>query len=338
LEEGFQGNAPQNGSPRGQRAKTSRGVGQRPQVARTPTWPALLADHRLGVADTPDDECAIYSITSMKDPRVVEIEFLAELDQNSVGSIVPWDYVKKLGVSPRFFRDMILSLFWDGCLEGTDSIMAPHDSNPDRLHPTTWGIHQRQLSLASLLQNTTFSAYINHKGRIRLWNLRDQLQKTRTKEKFGILWDRRDWTTEVTVGLAMLKDDAPSSVIFADVDGFKPVNDKLGHAVGDDVLRMIFDTVATLTKGMGETYGWGGDEVVVFLPGVDAETAGKRANAIEAQVAQQCAAHPALSKAALLVTISVGCYSFTGRESADAIASKADERMFEAKRAKKAGR
>jgi diguanylate cyclase (GGDEF)-like protein len=274
----------------------------------------------------------------MKDPRVVEIEFLAELDRNSVSSIVPWDYEKKLGVSTRFFRDMILSLFWDGCLEGTDSIMAPHDSNPGRLHPTTWGVHERQQSLASLLKNTTFPAYINHKGRVRLWDLRDQLQKTRTKEKFGILWDRRDWTTEVTVGLAMLKNDAPSSVIFADVDGFKPVNDTLGHAVGDDVLRMIFDTVATLTKGVGEAYGWGGDEVVVFLPGVDAETAGERANAIEAQVAHQCVAHPALSKAGLVVTISVGRYSFTGRESPDAIAQRADELMFKAKRAKNAGR
>jgi diguanylate cyclase (GGDEF)-like protein len=274
----------------------------------------------------------------MRDPRVVEIEFLSDREEDPHKRVSADEYATKLGVSKKFFVDMVFSLFRDGCLEGAAQVTVPEHTF-ESLDQLGW--HPRFQAVKQLLSpSASCPAYISHNGRVRMWNLRDQLQKTRIKDKFGILWEGRHLGPDVTVRLATLGKDAPSSLLFADVDGFKPVNDTLGHDVGDDVLKMIFDTVDNLTKTIGgEAYRWGnGDEVVVFLPGVGEGASQTIATAIEENVAEECAAHPALKTKGLVVTISVGLYSFTGRESADAIVKKADKLMYEAKKVKKAGR
>src|SRR5262245_27425818 len=120
----------------------------------------------------------------MRDPRVVEIEFLADLELHNVGTIVTSDYEKKLGVSGRFFKDMVLNLFNEGCLEGSSSIgPRPEIYGDSRDEVLQVGQRVRHRSIGDLLGRSRFSAYINHKGRVRLWNLRDQLQKARAKEK-----------------------------------------------------------------------------------------------------------------------------------------------------------
>jgi diguanylate cyclase (GGDEF)-like protein len=50
-----------------------------------------------------------------------------------------------------------------------------------------------------------------------------------------------------------------------DLDHFKPVNDRFGHDVGDDVLKIFFQSVVRLVSpAKGEVYAWGGDEVVAL--------------------------------------------------------------------------
>src|SRR6185437_8222587 len=121
---------------------------------------------------------------AMKDPRVVEIEFLADLDQNQPPSITASGYVAKLGVSEGFVKDLIWALFRDGCLEGQNEV-RPETATVSK----HWGSWHREQSVTGLLRGQAFVAYINHRGRVRLWQLRDDVQKARIKEKFGIIWD-----------------------------------------------------------------------------------------------------------------------------------------------------
>jgi diguanylate cyclase (GGDEF)-like protein len=264
----------------------------------------------------------------MKDPRVVEIEFLSGLENNPPSSVAPWEWEESLGVSRQFFLDMVYGLFLDRCLEGVSSILPPAPTNPYGGTFERWGDFQRNNAVASLLQHTSFAAYVNHKGRVRLWQLRDEVQKARTKEKFGILYDRQPFESDVTIDLAMKDQTRSSAVLFMDLDHFKSVNDNVSHAVGDDILRIFFQTVLKLTAGRGVVYGWGGDEVVVFLKEIDPQAAEALVDVIKKTVADDCSAQPDVAAKNLAITVSCGTYVFKGRESPAAIVDAADKLMY----------
>jgi diguanylate cyclase (GGDEF)-like protein/PAS domain S-box-containing protein len=57
-------------------------------------------------------------------------------------------------------------------------------------------------------------------------------------------------------------------VLFLDVDHFKDVNDTYGHRVGDEVLRMVGQSIAGALRHDDAAIRWGGEEFVVLLPGV----------------------------------------------------------------------
>jgi diguanylate cyclase (GGDEF)-like protein len=66
---------------------------------------------------------------------------------------------------------------------------------------------------------------------------------------------------------------APVALIQLDLNGFKAVNDRHGHAAGDDVLRWVGSTLQGLLRGSDATGRLGGDEFALLLPGVAADEA-----------------------------------------------------------------
>lgn len=56
------------------------------------------------------------------------------------------------------------------------------------------------------------------------------------------------------------------SVVFIDLDNFKPVNDLLGHEAGDRVLAAFGEMLNRNLKGKDVAVRWGGDEFVLILP------------------------------------------------------------------------
>lgn len=63
------------------------------------------------------------------------------------------------------------------------------------------------------------------------------------------------------------------SAIFIDLDGFKPLNDKLGHATGDRCLEAVVACVGSIIVNKGKLYRYGGDEFVVVLRNFNASEA-----------------------------------------------------------------
>jgi diguanylate cyclase (GGDEF)-like protein len=84
------------------------------------------------------------------------------------------------------------------------------------------------------------------------------------------------------------RDSAPVSVMMFDLDRFKAVNDRHGHAVGDAVIRK-FCEVAIAALRPNDVFGRvGGEEFAVVLPGSSIEAACVRAERIRASFAENC--------------------------------------------------
>ena len=77
---------------------------------------------------------------------------------------------------------------------------------------------------------------------------------------------------------------APLSVVLADLDRFKRVNDKAGHAAGDRCLRAVAGAIESATRAGEECFRWGGDEFAVLLPDTDRDDAERLAERLRLAV------------------------------------------------------
>ncbi|SNR32708.1 diguanylate cyclase (GGDEF) domain-containing protein [Haloechinothrix alba] len=118
----------------------------------------------------------------------------------------------------------------------------------------------------------------------------------------------------------------PLSVALVDLDGFKVVNDEQSHAEGDNVLRVIASTLRDSLRGDDFVARYGGDEFIVLLPGAPASSAKAAMNRAVSAVA---AIPSHLSQG---VTLSIGLVSMAPHEHPEAVLSRADEAMYQAKR------
>jgi diguanylate cyclase (GGDEF)-like protein len=123
------------------------------------------------------------------------------------------------------------------------------------------------------------------------------------------------------------------SVIFIDLDGFKPVNDVLGHEAGDRVLSAFGEILTRNLKGKDLAVRWGGDEFVLILP----ETSRAGAEKVLRNLREEwksCAP----DTGNLEVGFSAGIAEGKGANSLQRAIREADKLMYAAKKAGKAGR
>ena len=124
-------------------------------------------------------------------------------------------------------------------------------------------------------------------------------------------------------------------VIFVDLDGFKQINDTLGHAVGDQVLQTATRRLEASVRESDSVSRHGGDEFVVLL----AEMAKASDAAAVAQKILETLAAPTLvgpHKLTLTASLGISVYPEDGADPATLIAC-ADEAMYRAKRAGRGG-
>jgi diguanylate cyclase (GGDEF)-like protein len=119
------------------------------------------------------------------------------------------------------------------------------------------------------------------------------------------------------------------SVLLLDLDHFKRVNDRHGHAVGDELLRAFADLARRVVRSSDVLVRRGGEEFVLIMP----NTRECHALLVAERLRKRVASNPLLSREGLRVeaTISVGVASWNGSESAEALDHRADLAMYEAK-------
>ncbi|MBI3973345.1 MAG: diguanylate cyclase [Chloroflexi bacterium] len=127
----------------------------------------------------------------------------------------------------------------------------------------------------------------------------------------------------------------PLALLFADLDHFKDVNDRFGHAAGDEVLQQIGSLLARTVRKGDLLARFGGEEFVVLLPGTDADEASYLAERIRSAVSDQLIT--LANGDTLQCTVSIGVASFPqdGTNFAQ-LFEQADAAMYRAKQSRNA--
>jgi diguanylate cyclase (GGDEF)-like protein len=118
----------------------------------------------------------------------------------------------------------------------------------------------------------------------------------------------------------------PVTVLYVDCDDFKAVNDRFGHAAGDEVLREVAQALRGAVRDIDFAARIGGDEFVVLLPETDAAGAGVAVGRVQALLARE------MARCGRSLTLSVGAATFSsGLGSLEEAVREADGLMYSAK-------
>lgn len=123
----------------------------------------------------------------------------------------------------------------------------------------------------------------------------------------------------------------PVCLMFLDLDRFKPVNDQLGHGVGDELLRAVADRIRRLLRNSDTAARIGGDEFVILLPEIQSPEDGEKV----AEKIREAIAQPFdIEGHRLEVSASIGLALYPDHgQSLMELAKKADQAMYAAKAA-----
>jgi two-component system cell cycle response regulator len=171
--------------------------------------------------------------------------------------------------------------------------------------------------------------------------VRNQLRRRRYQE---LLRDSLDRSLELAVtdsltGLrnrryvrrhldGLLRSGAAVALLLIDVDRFKPLNDRHGHAAGDVALKAVSETLREHLRAVDVVARYGGEEFMVVMANAGQEEAGAVAERLRAAIADRPVAIPGV---VLNVTVSIGTAITRGSDGADQLVAAADAALYRAK-------
>jgi diguanylate cyclase (GGDEF)-like protein len=191
-----------------------------------------------------------------------------------------------------------------------------------RKRELTWTI--AVIALASLVMALLMRLLIsNHRYR------RD-LQRLAGQDSLTGLPNRRLTAEKATAALAAAAAHRPVSMALIDLDHFKSINDRYGHAVGDHVLREFAQLARKLLRSTDTLGRWGGEEFLLILPDTTIDAAVATVHRMRAATAEMPQVEAARG---LVVSFSAGIASRSGiAQSLDEVIACADAALYEAKR------
>jgi diguanylate cyclase (GGDEF)-like protein len=127
--------------------------------------------------------------------------------------------------------------------------------------------------------------------------------------------------------------EEPLTLVLADIDDFKRINDRWGHPTGDDVLKAFAARMRESVREIDLAGRWGGEEFALLLPGTDLEGGRRLAERIRALVEARPLKGP--DGEPIRVTASFGVASFPELPTQKELVAAADAALYEAKRSGK---
>jgi diguanylate cyclase len=167
----------------------------------------------------------------------------------------------------------------------------------------------------------------------KLTHARDQLEMTSRMDPLTEALNRHAFHSLLSRGEGGETQDVDGCVAIIDIDNLKPINDTLGHSVGDKAIRAVARAVRSLIRADDMLFRWGGDEFMVLMFKLDQEEARRRMetlNSILESHAEKWISAPAK------VSVSVGVWGFKALSELRGAIEKADQAMYSTKHERRA--
>lgn len=124
----------------------------------------------------------------------------------------------------------------------------------------------------------------------------------------------------------------PLSVLMLDMDDFKPINDRYGHLVGDELFRRAAEVFRSVPRRVDVVARYGGDEVAMLLPASGVEAAVQLGNRVCDTMASRVFAVADL-KITITVSLGVACLDPRNPITSDELVQRADVALYRSKNA-----
>ena len=185
-----------------------------------------------------------------------------------------------------------------------------------------------QLAVTWLLMMAAYALNLRL-GRLR--QQRDEMRQLAETDMLTGLPNRRAGLQQLAQQLERVqRDGGPLVIGFLDIDLFKDINDRHGHAVGDQVLVAVAQALRAAVRNQDEVVRMGGEEFLLLLPGMPRDTAAARLEQLRQRITELC---QDLQVPGLEVTASIGLAQWRpGEDDLAALLRRADHAMYVAKR------
>lgn len=183
------------------------------------------------------------------------------------------------------------------------------------------------VNLISLVLSRTL-----HQMRLLLFLDRKQINEQNEKLEMLVRMDSMTGLYNHEAALQILSEvieksskETPLSLIIADIDDFKQVNDRHGHLIGDRVIKDVAEAITRAAKPNGIVCRYGGEEFMIVLPETDLAAASQTAEKIRQALSDN---H---NEYRIAITLSGGVSQFGG-ETMNEFIHRTDNKLYQAKR------
>jgi diguanylate cyclase (GGDEF)-like protein/PAS domain S-box-containing protein len=160
--------------------------------------------------------------------------------------------------------------------------------------------------------------------------MREELRRRAAHDELTGCLNRAAITRAVEQNIAEGGPEGHRAVLFLDLDGFKQVNDRHGHAAGDELLRALAGHLRACVRTDDLVGRLGGDEFLVLCPDLDEDSARRLADRLTVSASAGAVASDADVRASVGVAWSRGA-----EVDAETLLARADHAMYDAKRSRR---
>lgn len=183
------------------------------------------------------------------------------------------------------------------------------------------------LVVASTIWFASAASYIS-RLRQRLKDTAARLEQLASCDSLTGLWNRHRIESLLLLEAQRAeRAGEPLAILLADLDRFKEINDRFGHAVGDDALRDVAVRIGSTLRAGAHVGRWGGEEFLIVLPGASLE----QARTCAQRIRRELESSGLETDRRLAVTASIGLALWSPPEPLPALLSRADRAMYQAK-------